>query len=284
MNSRTCRPLSVFFTLILISTSLGAQATKPQYVDLETIGKRDINKDSVNFSSMESEMQLGRQAAAELERSITLADDNDVSAYVDRIAQNIAKNSDAKFPITIRVIQSDTMNATALPGGFIYINSATIKAVDSEAELAFVIAHLVGHVAARHATEHSSRGTLMQIAQTTTMTLAGGRLGASIRELPQPGVETQTFAFSRGAVNEADYLGLIYLYKAGYDSEAAVRFLRKLEETEASLPKLSSQFKTHPATADRIKQMQNHIRLVLPPRERNINNTQEFDSIKLRVN
>jgi len=286
MNSRTCRPLSVFFALILIAPSLGAQTTKgkPQNSGLEDIGKRDINTGGVNFTSMESEARIGRQAAAEFERSITLYDDKDVIDYVDRIAQNIAKNSDAKFPVTIKVIQSDTVNATALPGGFVYINSATLKVVDSEAELAFVIAHLIGHVAARHAMEHVSRDTLKQVEQKPAIILSETVRRDSIRELSERSARTTKLEFSRAAVKEADFLGLEYLFLAGYDPQAAVRFLRKLEETEASRPKQSGLFTTHPPTAERINLVEKWIKLLLPPRERNILNTPEFDAIRLRVN
>ncbi len=208
--------------------------------DIDNIGKRDINKGKTHFTSLDGETRLGQQAAAELERNVTLVDDADIQSYVDRIAQNIAKNSDAKFPITIKVIQSNDVNATALPGGFIYINTGTIKAADNEAELAFVIAHLVGHVAARHATENNSKASLLQIATMPAITLAGGVLGTAMQQQSQIALPTGMFSFSRGAVKEADFLGLEYLYQAGYDPQAAVRFLRKLEALEASAPKQSS--------------------------------------------
>jgi predicted Zn-dependent protease len=285
MNSKICRPLSVFFAVVLIATSLGAQSRNPEvpYSGLEKIGNREVNG-TVNFTSMESEARIGRQAAAEFERKITLADDEDVSSYVERIAQKITKNSDAKFPVTIKVIQSDVVNATALPGGFVYINSATIKAVDSEAELAFVIAHLIGHVAARHATENISRDTLKQVEQKPAIILSETVHRDSIRELSERSVETTKREFSRAAIKEADFLGLEYLYQSGYDPQAAVRFLRMLEESEVSRPKQSAMFKTHPPTAERITLMEKHIKLVLPPRENNILNTPEFDAIRLRVN
>jgi predicted Zn-dependent protease len=178
MNRRIHALPTVLFMIISIVPELMAQGTTsmPKYSDIENIGKRDINRGQSNFTSPAAETRLGQQAATELERNVTLVDDADIQGCVDRIAQNIAKNSDAKFPITIRVVQSNDVNATALPGGFIYINTGVIKTADSEAELAFVIAHLVGHVAARHATENNSKASLLQIGTTPAIILSGGVL------------------------------------------------------------------------------------------------------------
>jgi predicted Zn-dependent protease len=182
------------------------------------------------------------------------------------------------------VIQSNDVNATALPGGFIYINTGTIKAAENEAELAFVIAHLVGHVAARHTTENnSSKAAVLQIAAIPAITLTGGVLGTAIQQQSQIALPTAVFSFSRGAVKEADFLGLEYLYQAGYDPQAVVRFLRKLEALEASAPKQSSLFSTHPPTSERITLTEKHIKLVLPTRANHTVNAPEFDEIKARV-
>jgi len=277
MSFRIRRLPSILLIVISSVPALIAQGTSgtAKYSDIENIGKRDINKGQTNFTSLQGETRLGQQAAAELERSVTLVDDADIQSYVDRVAQNIAKNSDSKFPITIKVILSNDVNATALPGGFIYVNTGTIKAAGNEAELAFVIAHLVGHVAARHATENNSKGTLLQIAAVPTITFTGGVLGTTM-----PGA---MFEFSRGDVKEADFLGLEYLYATGYDPQAAVGFLRKLEAVEASGPKQSSLFRTHPPTGDRIMLMEKHIKAVIPTRANSTLNTAEFDEIRARV-
>jgi predicted Zn-dependent protease len=275
----------VLFMMISIAPALMAQSSSmPKYSDIENIGKRDINKGQPNFTSLQAEARLGQQVATELEHNVTIVDDTDIQGYVDRITQNIARNSDAKFPITIRVIQSNDVNASALPGGFIYINTGTIKAADNEAELAFVIAHLVGHVAARHATENNSKATVLQIAAIPTITLTGGVLGTAIQEQSQTALPSGMFRFSRDAVKEADFLGLEYMYQAGYDPQAAVSFLRKLEALEASAPKQSSLFNTHPPATDRIKATEKNIKLVLPTRTNYTINTAEFDTIKARVN
>jgi predicted Zn-dependent protease len=284
MNLRIRTRRFVLLLMISIVPTLMAQSgSMPKSSDLENIGKRDINKRNPNFTSLQGEARLGQQAAAQLERNVTLVDDVEIQGYIDRITQNIAKNSDAKFPITIKVIQSNDVNASALPGGFIYVNSGTIKAADNEAELAFVIAHLVGHVAARHATENNSKGSLLQIAAAPVTTLTGGVLGTAIQQQSQMALPTTKFSFSRGAVKEADFLGLEYLYQAGYDPQAAVSFLRKLDALEASAPKQSSLFSTHPPTADRITLTEKHIKLVLPTRANYTINTAEFDAIKTRV-
>ena len=181
------------------------------------------------------------------------------------------------------MVQSNDVNATALPGGFVYINTGVIKTANSEAELAFVIAHLVGHVAARHATENNSKAALMQIGTIPAITLTGGVPGTAI-QLSQTALPISMFSFSRGAIKEADFLGLEYLYQAGYDPQAAVSFLRKLEVAEASAPKNSSLFNTHPPTSDRIRLTETHIMLVLPTRANHTINTVEFDALKARIN
>jgi len=271
--------------MISLVPALLAQGTSslPKYSDIESIGKRDINKGQSNFTSPAGETRLGQKVAAELERNVTLVNDADIQGYVDRIAQNIAKNSDAKFPVTIKVIQSNDVNATALPGGFIYINTGTIKAADNEAELAFVIAHLVGHVAARHATESSSKATLMQIGSIPAITLTGGALGTAIQQ-SQIGTPVGMFKLLRDDVNEADFLGLEYLYQAGYDPQGALRFLQKLAVLEASGPKEPSMFSTHPPATDRIQRVETEVKTVLPTRANHTISTAEFDEIKARVN
>ena len=286
MSRQILLRVSILFLTVSIAPALGAQSSgKSKNSDIENIGKRDINKGNANSTSMAEETRIGERAASQIERDVALLGDADVQKYVDRIAQNIAKNSDSKFPITIKVIQSNEVNATALPGGFLYINTGAIKAADSEAELAFVIAHLVGHVAARHATENNSKAALMQIAATPPgITLTGGVLGTAIQQQSQIALPATMFSFSRGAVKEADFLGLEYLFLAGYDPQAAVRFLRKLEALETSRPKQSSLFNTHPPAADRIKLTEKHIKEILPARANNTINTAEFDAIKALIN
>src|SRR6266446_4603824 len=150
--------------------------------DVENIGNRNINKGSINFISLEKEIQMGRQLAAEIERQVKLVEDPTINEYVNRVGQNLVRNSDAKVPFTIKVVESDEINAFALPGGFFYVNSGLILAADDEAELAGVMAHEIAHVAARHATENNSKGTLLQIISIPAIILTGGVAGTALQE------------------------------------------------------------------------------------------------------
>jgi len=282
MNRNTSILIVVLALVAIRPAGLFAQK-KPKNSDIENIGKRDINKGRSNFASIANETRIGIQAAAEIERSVSLVDDDAVRDYVNRIAQNIANNSDSKFPITVKVILSNEVNASALPGGFIYVNSGAIRAADNEAELAYVIAQMVGHVAARHSTEMNSKDTLLQVASVPAIILTGGVAGTSLANSAQLGLPISMFRFSQDAVKEADFLGLEYLYKSGYDPASAVSFLKKLDDIEKSRPKQSSILATHPPAAERIKLVEKESVQVLPARTSNILNTPEFDAIKTRV-
>ena len=160
---------ALFVALLGVSAGLGQDKTQtktnekqPKNSDIENIGNRDINKHSINFMSLEKEVELGRQLAAELERSVKLVDEPVINEYVNRVGQNLVRNSDAKVPFTIRIIESDEVNAMALPGGFFYVNTGLILAADEEAQLAGVMAHENAHVAARQGAENSSNGQLME--------------------------------------------------------------------------------------------------------------------------
>src|SRR5215475_3883344 len=148
--------------------------TKKKNSDVDNIGNRNINKGSINFISLEKEIAMGRQLAAEIERQVKLIEDPTINEYVNRVGQNLVRNSDAKVPFTIKVVESDEINAFALPGGFFYVNSGLILAADDEAELAGVMAHEIAHVAARHGTEQQSRGQLWQYASLPLIFVSGG--------------------------------------------------------------------------------------------------------------
>jgi len=248
------------------------------------IGKRNINTGIIAkmSGSTEKEVRQGREAAAEVDRQAKFVDDPVITEYVNRVGQNIVLHSDAKVPFTIKVIDSDEVNAFALPGGFFYVNKGLILAADNEAELAGVMAHEIAHVAARHASENNSKGTLFQIGMIPAIILTGGVLGTAIQEVSQIALPATMFKFSRGAEKEADFLGLEYMYLTGYDPAATISFFEKLQAKE-STRKVNSLFASHPPTPDRVELEKKHIELVLPDREQYIVTTSEFDKVKARL-
>jgi len=253
---------------------------KPKNADVDNIGNRNINKGSINFISIEKEIALGRQLSAEIERQVKLIDDPTINEYVNRVGQNIVRNSDCKVPFTIKVVESDEINAFALPGGFFYVNSGLILAADDEAELAGVMAHETAHVCARHGTENESKGQLVQFAS-IPLIFMGGVGGFAIRQAAGFLIPMGFLQFSRKDEAEADYLGLQYMYKTGYDPGAAVSFFEKLQAKESAKPgSVSKLFSTHPPTGDRIEMEKKNIELILPDRDQYVVTTSEFNSIK----
>ena len=252
--------------------------------DVEAIGNRGVGK-GVNFYSLEREMALGKGLAQEVERSAKLIDDPVVSEYVNRVGQNLVRNSDAKVPFTIKVIDSDVVNAFALPGGFFYVHSGLILRADSEAELAGVMAHEIAHVAARHGTKNATKGEMAQLATIPLILLGpGGWAGYGLYEGLNFAIPMSFLKFSRDAEYEADYLGLQYMYAAGYDPNAFVTFFEKVEAEEKWQPgTVSKFFSTHPPTPERVVSIQKEIGNVLPAREQYIVTTSEFDTVKTRL-
>ena len=252
--------------------------------DVDAIGNRGVGK-GVNFYSLEREMSLGKSLAQEVERSSKLIDDPIVSEYVNRVGQNLVRNSDAKVPFTIKVIDSDVVNAFALPGGFFYVHSGLILRADSEAELAGVMAHEIAHVAARHGTKNATKGELAQMATIPLILLGpGGWAGYGLYEGLNFAIPMSFLKFSRDAEYEADYLGLQYMYAAGYDPNAFVTFFEKVEAEEKRQPgTVPKFFSTHPPTPERVVAIQKEIGNVLPARDQYIVTTSEFDSVKARL-
>jgi predicted Zn-dependent protease len=251
--------------------------------DPDKIGDRDVGH-GVNFYSIEKEMQLGKELAQQVEMQSHVLDDPVVSEYVNRVGQNLVLNSDAKVPFTIKVLDSDEVNAFALPGGYFYVNSGLILKAGSEAELAGVMAHEIAHVAARHATRQASRGEIANLA-TIPLIFAGGWAGYGIRQAAGLAVPLGFLTFSRGFESEADLLGLEYMYKAGYDPTAFVDFFEKLQAMEKKKPgTISKLFSTHPPTGDRIKEAQENIQKYLKPKPEYVVDTSEFERVKARLN
>jgi predicted Zn-dependent protease len=252
--------------------------------DVESIGNRGVGH-GVNIYSLEKEISVGKGAAQEIERSAKLITDPVVVEYVNRIGQNLVRNSDAKVPFTIKVIDTDEVNAMALPGGFFYVNSGLILAADEEAEMAGVMGHEIGHVAARHWARNQTKENIAGWAMIPLILLGpGGWGGYGLYQGLNLAIPMGFLKFSRDQEREADYLGLQYMYKAGYDPNAFVSFFEKLEAQErrhpGSIPKI---FSTHPPTPDRVQKAQEEIATILPARDEYIVTTSEFDLVKARL-
>ena len=197
--------------------------------DVNAIGTRNIGARGIgNWFSTDWEIRVGKQYSMEIEKSAHLVTDPVIVEYVNRIGQNLVKNSDAKVPFTIKVIDSDEINAMALPGGFFYVNSGLIMNCDEEAELAGVMAHEISHVVAHHAARQQTKGMYAQIASIPLIIMTqGSYTGYGIYEATQLAIPMTFLKFSRMDEAEADYLGVQYMYKAGYDPQGMVSIFEK---------------------------------------------------------
>ena len=250
--------------------------------DINAIGNRTIAH-GLNFYSLEREIALGSQLAKEVDRSAKFIDDPLVKEYVNRIGQNLVRASDARVPFTFKVIDSEEVNAFALPGGFLYVNLGLILLADEESELAGVMAHEIAHVCARHETRSATKSEIVRLATTSLILFGpGGWAGFAIYTGLKVGIPLTFLKFSRGAESEADYLGLQYLYKAGYDPNAFITFFERVAG-ETSPGKVSTIFSTHPPTRNRIRAIQKEIATILAARDEYIVTTSEFDLVKNRL-
>jgi len=252
--------------------------------DVDAVGTRDIGKRGVgNWYSTESEIKMGKSYAMQLEKSTKFITDPEVTEYINRIGQNIVKNSDCKVPFTIKVIDTDEINAMALPGGFFYVNSGLILAADEEAELAGVMAHETAHVCAHHAAREMTRANYAQLS-TIPLIMIGGWTGYGIYEAANIAIPITFLEFSREFEAQADYLGIQYMYRAGYDPQAFITFFEKIQDLEKHKPgAVAKVFSDHPQTPDRIEHSQEEIAKILPPRDEYIVTTSEFDDVKARL-
>ncbi len=253
--------------------------------DVNAIGNRNVGcgEGLGNWYSLDKQIAQGKAFAQQVESTAKLVKDPVVTEYVNRIGQNLVRNSDARVPFTIKVIDSDDVNAFALPGGFFYVNSGLILAADNEAELAGVMAHEIGHVAACHAAREQTRGSLAQLAS-IPLIFVGGMAGYGAYEAASIAVPMTFLKFSRGFEAQADYLGVEYMYKAGYDPEAYIDFFEKIQAKEKKQPGfLAKAFETHPMTPNRITKAQEEIASILPPRNEYIEDTSEFEAVKGRL-
>jgi len=262
----------------------GSSVKPGSEADVNAIGNRGVGK-GLNFYSLQKEIALGKGLAQQVDQTSKFVTDPQVVEYVNRVGQNLVRNSDAQVPFTIKVIDSDVVNAFALPGGFFYVNSGLILHADEESELAGVMAHEIAHVCARHGTRNATKGEIAQMA-TIPLVLFGpvGWAGYGLYEGLNLALPLTFLKFTRVAEAEADYLGLQYMYKAGYDPNSFVTFFEKIEAEErkqpGTIPKI---FETHPPTPDRVAAAQKEIATILPPRPEYIVSTSDFDQMKRRL-
>ncbi len=286
METRFLRRATTLIILLMLAAAPAlAQEQQKTLADKDNplmIGKRDINNNQINFYSLDKETALGRRLAPETDRQSKFVTDPIITEYVNRVGQNIVLHSDAKIPFTIKVIDSDEINAFALPGGFLYVNRGVVEAADNEAELAGVMAHEIAHVTARHGVEQASKAELANYASIPLIFL-GGWGGYIVRQVAGIAVPLGFLKFSRGAEKEADRLGAQYMWASGYDPQALITFFEKLDAREKKKPgAIAKVFSTHPMTTDRIKESSNLLAR-FPDKQEYQLSTSEFKDVKARL-
>jgi predicted Zn-dependent protease len=281
---RPSRATAVFLVaMLLIPILLLAGADKDKKKDVDAIGERRVARRSI--ISQEKEIAIGKQYASEIDRQAKMLTDPVVNEFVNRLAQNVARNSDLTIPLTVKVIDSPELNAFALPGGFLYVNSGLVMAADEEAQVAGVVAHEIAHVAARHWASQMTRATLLQYAMIPLIFIPMSYpVYMGVMEAYMNGVPLAFLKFNRGAEAEADLLGLQYMYKAGYDPSAYVTFFSKVIEQDRRSPgSVPTIFASHPPTPERILKSEEEIKAILPKRAQYLVSTSEFDDVKARL-
>ena len=258
-------------------------ADKDKKKDVEAIGERRVARRSI--ISQEKEIGIGKQYANEIDHSVKMVTDPVVVEFVNRLAQNVARNSDLTIPLTVKVIDSPELNAFALPGGFLYVNSGLVLAADEEAQVAGVVAHEIAHVAARHWASQMTKATFLQYAMIPLIfTPMSYPVYMGVSTALNLGIPLTFLKFDRGAEAEADMLGLQYMYKAGYDPSAYVTFFSKIIEEDRKSPgSVPTVFASHPPTPERILKSEEEIKTILPKKEQYLVSTSEFDDVKTRL-
>jgi beta-barrel assembly-enhancing protease len=284
MPRKSVTLVTILATLGTLSLSALAGDKKNPKDDPDEIGNRNVGK-GVNFYSIEKEIALGKQLAQQVERQSKIVNDPVIAEYVNRVGQNLVRNSDAKVPFTIKVIDGEEVNAFALPGGFFFVYTGLILKADTEAELAGVMAHEIAHVAARHGTRAATKGELAQIGMiAASIVIPYGWTGYAVQQAASMIIPIGFLTFSRANEREADHLGLQYMYKAGYDPGAFVDFFEKIETLEKRKSgSVAKVFSTHPQTDDRIKASQGEIEKDLPSKPEYVVTTSEFNDVKARL-
>jgi len=269
---------------VSVGAGLAQDSNRNKKDDPAQIGNRDVGK-GVNLYSLEKEIALGKQLAQEVQRQAKVVDDPLIAEYINRIGQNLVRNSDAKVPFTFQVIEGDSPNAFALPGGYIFVYTALLKIADEEDEVAAAMAHEIAHVAARHMTRQATKSQIASLAGIPIGVILGGGIGAAvIRQGANVGVPTAFLHFTRKDESEADYLGVQYLYAAGYDPNGAISILEKLESLQRKQPGTVARiFSTHPMDATRIQKTEEEIGRILPAKDEYVVNTSEYTAIRERL-
>ena len=275
------------FLLVLLVFPFNALAGGRKHEDVENIGNRKINGKVAgifpNFVSLEKEIRMGAQYAQFFEQTARLVEDPVVNEYVDRIGQNMVKHSDAKVPFVIRVVDSDEVNAFALPGGYFYVNKGLILEAENEAELAGVMAHEIAHVAARHATERMTKAQLLQFATLPALFMGGYWTQMAIYNGLGMGISLAVLGITRKSEAEADQLGTQYLWNTGYDPNGFTTFFEKLQAKEKDKPGAFASFwRTHPAVENRISNVHTEISF-LPRKDEYQVTGSEFEKVKARL-
>jgi predicted Zn-dependent protease len=254
--------------------------------DVNAIGNRNVgcNRGLGNWYTLDSQVRMGREFARQVEQSSHVITDPFVNEVVNRLGQNVQRNSDTHLPFTIKILDVEEPNAFALPGGYMFVNAGAILLADDESELAGVMAHEIGHVAACHAARQATRGTLTQLAMIPVVIMTGGLAGLGVSEAANYGIPAAFGKFSRGFEAQADYLGIQYMYKAGYDPNGMINFFEKLQALDKKRPGLYMKlYGDHPQTPDRIAKSQREISDILPPRDQYILDTSEFQQARKRL-
>jgi predicted Zn-dependent protease len=275
--------IALVIALALPFSVVGKDKKKKAKNDVEKIGDRDVDG-KVNLYSIEKEIAMGKSYADEIMRTAKVVDDPVVAEYVNRVGQNLARHSDSQIPYHFKVIVDPQINAFALPGGFLFVNTGLIMEASTEAEMAGVLAHEIAHVSARHGTRQATRGQIANLATIPLMILTGGWGGYAIQQAAGLALPIAFMQFSREFEREADHLGIQYLYATGYDPTSFVDFFEKLASEQKTKPSaFASVFSSHPMTDDRISSAQENMQEILPSKPEYLVNTSEFDKVKERL-
>jgi predicted Zn-dependent protease len=254
--------------------------------DLNAIGSRNVgcNRGLGNWYTLDAQVRMGQEFAKQVEQTSHVITDPYVNEVINRLGQNLQRNSDTHLPFTIKILDVEEPNAFALPGGYMFVNAGAILLADDESEIAGVMAHEIGHVAACHAARGATRGALAQIGMIPVIIMTGGLAGLGIGQAANYGVPAVFGKFSRSFEAQADYLGIQYMYKAGYDPNGMINFFEKLQALEKKRPGVYMKlYGDHPQTPDRILKSQEEIGKILPPREQYILDSSDFELAKKRL-